>query len=295
MSGLSLPSLVDLRRMYHRRICELLLGIPPGETSFSNADKNSNSSMELAARLAKRMPVACCNDPKIGPAANSIFTRLTSDFVEAAFDRLRHIRPGDWEFSVAQAKTGSVKYDQYEHLDNLVAVLEKHKDLKAALGGDYLITPDIVISRAPVSDVEVNSPSPANPFITPGETCAGRTPLRSANQNTPRRILHASISCKWTIRSDRSQNSRTEALNLIRNRKGNVPHIAVVIFEPLPSRIASIAMGTGDIDCTYHGALHELLEAVDEGGHGDMAEMLHTLVDGRRLRDISDLPFDMAV
>ena len=72
-------------------------------------------------------------------------------------------------------------------------------------------------------------------------------------------MLHASISCKWTIRSDRSQNSRTEALNLIRNRKGRVPHIAVVLFEPLPSRIASIAMGTGDIDCTYHGALYERL------------------------------------
>lgn len=31
---------------------------------------------------------------------------------------------------------------------------------------------------------------------------------------------HASISAKFTMRSDRAQNSRTEALNLIRNRKG---------------------------------------------------------------------------
>jgi hypothetical protein len=54
------------------------------------------------------------------------------------------------------------------------------------------------------------------------------------------------LSSKWTIRLDRSQNSRTEALNLIRNRKCPLPHI-VVVTEPLPSRIASIAMGTGDI------------------------------------------------
>jgi len=46
------------------------------------------------------------------------------------------------------------------------------------------------------------------------------TPLRKKNRAPETLILHASISCKWTIRSDRSQNTRTEALNLIRNRRG---------------------------------------------------------------------------
>ena len=68
------------------------------------------------------------------------------------------------------------------------------------------------------------------------------------------------------MRSDRAQNTRTEALNLIRGRKGNTPLIVAVTFEPLPSRIASLAMGTGDLDCTYHGALNELLEAVIDSG-----------------------------
>src|SRR5437762_13493136 len=76
--------------------------------------------------------------------------------------------------------------------------------------------------------------------------------------------MHASVSCKWTIRSDRSQNTRTEALNLIRNRKGKVPIVVAVVFEPLPTRIAFIALGTGDLDCVYHGALRELREAVEE-------------------------------
>jgi hypothetical protein len=53
-------------------------------------------------------------------------------------------------------------------------------------------------------------------------------------------------------------------------------------------------MGTGDVDCTYHGALYELKEAVDVSGNSDQAEMLDTLISGRRLRDISDLPFDLA-
>lgn len=160
------------------------------------------------------------------------------------------------------------------------------------LGGDYLITPDIIVARRSVSDAEINR---GNHLIEPTEKLSQHTPLRTANFEGPRNILHASISCKWTMRSDRSQNTRTEALNLIRNRKGQVPHIVAVTIEPMPTRLASIAMGTGDVDCTYHSALYELKEAVDESHNSDQAEMLDTLISGRRLRDISDLPFDLAI
>lgn len=97
------------------------------------------------------------------------------------------------------------------------------------------------------------------------------------------------------MRSDRAQNSRTEALGLIRNRKGHLPHIAVVTAEPLPSRLASLAMGTGDIDCLYHFALYELIEAVNQSGAEDSIEILNILVEGKRLKDISDLPLDLAI
>ena len=46
--------------------------------------------------------------------------------------------------------------------------------------------------------------------------------------------------------------------------KRRVPHIMVVTAEPSPSRIASLALGTGDIDCVYHFALYELLDAVSK-------------------------------
>jgi len=116
--------------------------------------------------------------------------------------------------------------------------------------------------------------------------------LRQRNNRAS--IVHASISCKWTIRSERSQNCRTEALYLI-NRKGKLPHIIVVTAEALPSRIASIALGTGDIDCVYHFALYELMASVREADLEDAGEMLRIMVEGKRLRDISDLPLDLAV
>ena len=97
------------------------------------------------------------------------------------------------------------------------------------------------------------------------------------------------------MRSDRAQNSRTEALNLIRNRKGKTPHIVAVTAEPMPTRLASLALGTGDIDCVYHIALMELISAVETTENQDQAEVLDTLVEGKRLRDISDLPFDITL
>ncbi len=67
------------------------------------------------------------------------------------------------------------------------------------------------------------------------------------------------------------------------------------IAEPLPSRIASLALGTGDLDCVYHMALPELCAAAAEIHHDEATEMLEILVSGKRLKDISDLPLDLAV
>ena len=173
---------------------------------------------------------------------------------------------------------------QYQHLAYIRRLVKEHEELRTVFE-DYIVKPDIVICREPVSDSKINE----NEALLSDDAVAAYTPLRRANSRA--KILHASVSCKWTIRSDRSQNARTEGLNLVRNRKGKTPHIVVVTGEPLPGRIASIAYGTGDIDCIYHFALRELKAAV--AGSDSDAELLDTLVTGRRLRDISDLPFDL--
>ena len=82
------------------------------------------------------------------------------------------------------------------------------------------------------------------------------------------------------------------------DNEGNLPHIVVVTGEPLPSRLASLALGTGDLDCVYHFALYELIDAVREygsQGREDIVETLENLVEGKRLKDISDLPLDLSV
>ena len=180
------------------------------------------------------------------------------------------------------------QYEQYAHLAALDRLSRAEAELAAALGSDYTITPDIVVTRSPEPDSVINA---AGPLVD--EAVSTRSSLRFVANKQP--LLHASLSCKWTLRSDRAQNARSEALNLIRNRKGRLPHIAVVTAEPLPSRLASIALGTGDIDCVYHFALNELIAATAEAGWDDASEMLNVMIDGARLKDISDLPLDIAV
>ena len=222
------------------------------------------------------------SDKLAGQTAGRRFEEATKIFLRDAFGLLSHLRPGEWEFSLG----GDIRdYEQYLHLSDVRRMVEQHEELRIIFG-DYIVTPDIVVCRVPVSDSKINE----SEALLDDDTVASYTPLRRANSQA--NILHASVSCKWTIRSDRSQNARTEGLNLVRNRKGKTPHIVVVIGEPLPGRIASLAYGTGDIDCIYHFALRELAAAT--AGNDSDAELLDTLVTGRRLRDISDLPFDLA-
>ncbi len=276
----------NLREEYHSLLFENVLyidksGIP------NNADKSSPVSVALSKSIVEKIGISPRGEAISGQTVGSRFEKITSDYIEKCFRRVNHLRPGNWKFSCG----GRIDdFEQYEHLSRIVEVLKKEDELRAAFG-DYLIKPDIVVSRFPVEDSEINM---QDEYLDTDGDVAIHTPLRL--KNSGKSILHASISCKWTIRSDRSQNARTEGLNLIRNRKGKTPHISIVTAEPTPQRIASLALGTGDIDCVYHFALKELKEAAYElEDQSSSKDMVDILISGKRLRDISDLVFDLMV
>ncbi len=282
--------LSSLRKDYHKKLCDKILGLRSNGKGYSVADSTSASSRHIAELIVANMDLPTCSTPETGQTSGKLFAEYTKEFLESCFATFQHFRPGTWFFSTSQGAPGITLFDQYTHLAEIQKILNTNKDLKAALGLEYLITPDIIAGKRPVPDQIINE---VQALIDDAGEVSTRTPFRAANTSLP--TLHASISCKWSIRSDRAQNTRTEGLNLIRNRKGKIPHIVCVTMEPLPTRLAAIAMGTGDLDCTYHSALYELERAVSESGNQDQLEMLQTLVGGRRLRDISDLPFDLAI
>ena len=281
--------IAEERKKYHESLLkEGVLTIDKGGVP-SNADRASKLSVSIAQGIANRL-MAEIHDKSVGQTSGAKFEQLNMEFLINTFPLLQNLRPGKWHITKLgnrnSIKTSS--FAQYEHLDYLNRLTTYDKKLAALMGNDYMVAPDVVVYRETVDDEEINTTQ----LFVDDSVCT-MSDLRKKNGGLP--ILHASVSAKWTMRSDRAQNSRTEALNLIRNRKGNLPHIVVVTGEPMPARIASLALGTGDIDCVYHFALYELVEAVKECGAEDAIEMLNVLIEGKRLKDISDLPLDLAI
>lgn len=257
----------------------------------SNADKGSAASRAYASHIAQALKVEVGYARLAGQTSGGGFEQSCTDFLTATFPHLTHLRPGGWHIKKVGGRgesSGVASFEQYAHLVELTDAVKNNPSLRAVLGHGYAIAPDVVVYRDPVSDAEINSVSELV-----NDEVAIHSALRASTQ--PRPLLHAVVSCKWTLRSDRAQNARSEALNLIRNRKGRLPHIAVVTGEPTPTRISSLALGTGDIDCVYHFALPELVAAVSAEGTDDTIELLAMMIDGKRLKDIADLPLDLAV
>lgn len=283
------PEFRKARNAFHGALLERVLFADQNGV-LSNSDSSQKVSIKIARALAEQLGSVSVKDRLDGQKSGDLFEVEIASFIKEAFLRLGHLRPGIWDVRRVGGRNSLeiARYEQFSHLNALRRAAASNPELAAALGNDYTITPDIVVVRAPESDERIN----ANNFLVDASVAASSS-LRSANQ--PLELLHASISCKWTLRSDRAQNARSEALNLIRNRKGRLPHIVVVTGEPMPSRLASLTLGTGDIDCVYHFALPELIQAIDSLGLTDHREQLDIMVDGKRLRDIADLPLDLAV
>lgn len=277
------------RRTFHAALLSRILftnekGVP------ANADGSNRASIAIAKGIMSRLGVEIQGERLAGQMSGQAFEEIVCGYVDTTFRQLAHLRPGKWKIEQITARNQAVlaRFEQYAHLAALARAAAKDPELKTALGNDYTIAPDIVVVRDPEPDATINAPRE----LVDGSVSLHAS-LREANGGLP--ILHASISCKWTMRSDRAQNARSEALNLIRNRKGPLPHIVVVTGEPTPSRLSALALGTGDIDCVYHFALPELVESVKELDQSDSMELLQIMIEGNRLRDISDLPLDLAI
>lgn len=298
----------DLRSEFHRELISngtLSLVDKGGELIASNADKSQKLSRDIASKVALKIAATTgaefdyAGKKQAGQVAGSLFEDSCRHFIDGSFHALKHLRPGDWIVRKISSRGANLigQFEQYSHLAELSRLASEHQELRNFLGDGYTVAPDVAILRRPEPEERIN----VDVQLVDNQE-AKLTALRLINHDPEdvKYLLHASISCKFTMRSDRAQNTRTEALNLIRSRKGRVPHIVAITAEPVPSRIASLAQGTGDIDCVYHFALYELMEAIEEYVQeneiaSDYQAQLLSMVQGKRLKDITDLPFDLAI
>ncbi len=294
-----LPKLAEARAEFLAAIKSTILWVKPisrVKTSISDrfspyiggavsiADVDNASSIKIAWEWASRLPGAFA-EAEPTQDSGKLFQFAVRDFLERGFHLGSAIRPGNWHW---KTEYGISNFDQYSHMNDIRAALEANKELRTIFSEQFLVKPDIVVYRSPIRGEDVGRQD--------GSPVGTLSPLLDDSQiGHGHPLLHASISCKITMRSDRAQNTRTEALNLLRNRKGRAPSIVAVTAEPLPTRLSSLALGTGDVDFVYHAALPELREALAAVGNEDQLDMLNTIVQGRRLRDISDLVLDLLI
>lgn len=285
--------LSDRRNEFHRELVRTgTLSLSDGVAS--NADASQHTSKVIAEHIAVLLNAQTASRKLPGQSAGKAFETAVATFIGSTFPLLRGLRPGKWGIQntgSSRSEDHLARYEPYTHLDDLALAIVRDQTLRSVLGNSYSISPDVLLTRQPEPDSYINDSRSDSVLVD--STSGTRSIIRSANQSSS--IVHAVVSCKWTLRSDRAQNARSEALNIIRNRKGRTPHIMVVTGEPTPSRLASLALGTGDIDMLYHFALPELIEAVGACGNDEAQAMLATLLDGNRLRDIADLPLDLCV
>lgn len=216
------------------------------------ADGSSSTSITIASSMFEQLGITQESDAPGQTLGRQFETAITTVLSQrlVELDQDRHWSVGSQQIT---------EFSQYEHLNHIRRLAEEDQrgTLRSSLGTDYLIRPDITIGIL-------------------------QEELQDQQQH-----LHAAVSCKWTIRSDRVQNIRHEGVILTRHRRGRQPHIVAVTAEPLPSRLAAIARGTGELDCVYHVALPELRSACPTDSESEA--VLTELIEQDRLRPFGAL------
>lgn len=229
-----------------------------GKLVPNTADTGSKTSLALAAATLDNLGVGRDLESLVpadpGPALEQMTrTDLWAALQEAAPERIWDVRCG----------VLISEFNQYRHLNTLDRLVKSQPELRVTIGMDYMIKPDVTVGIIPAAE-----PDDLDEFVP---------------------FLHAVVSCKWTIRSDRVQNIRHEFGQMIRHRRGRQPHLVTLTAEPLPTRLASIARGTGEVDATYHLAFDALAAAVRDVGNREQQDAWDECVGQGRLKPYAEL------
>ncbi|MFI7694239.1 NgoMIV family type II restriction endonuclease [Nonomuraea sp. NPDC049655] len=196
----------------------------------NSADTDSDQSVALAGEVLNQLGVPAGVPTAVPGNPGPVLESLVEADITARLAQHRSGRP--WIVTRGRIVAD---FAQYQHLRAVDSLVKRDPAIAVTIGRDYLIKPDVTVGIA--------DPDGGSPF------------------------LHAAISCKWTIRSDRVQNIRHEFNQMIRHRRGRQPHLVTVTAEPLPSRLQAIARGTGEVDAVYHIAYDALAAAVQNVGN----------------------------
>ncbi|MCC3297542.1 NgoMIV family type II restriction endonuclease [Arthrobacter caoxuetaonis] len=231
-----------------------------GRKVVNIADSDNDPSCKLSELVVDQL-MASKDSPGAGLGTGRPLEMAVASSLETDLPKLDPSRT----WTVGRGSEKISDFLQYKHLEKVNQLVNRHAELRTTLGTDYLIKPDVTVG------------------------------LPSRHEWEPR-FLHAAVSCKWTIRSDRVQNIRHENNQMIRHRRERLPHLVTVTAEPLPTRLAAIARGTGEVDAVYHVAYGALDRAIGTAGFlsREQRDAWEEVTEQGRVRPYSDLAKTLA-
>lgn len=102
-------SIAELRKQYHEDICTHVLRIDKGVINI--ADRDNRSSVSISKLIAQQLGATIVGHLS-GQEVGNLFENITSNFLNQAFDLLKHLRPGKWIFGV---NIPISQFEQYKH------------------------------------------------------------------------------------------------------------------------------------------------------------------------------------
>ncbi|WP_213281124.1 NgoMIV family type II restriction endonuclease [Cellulomonas hominis] len=250
-----------------------VLGVNAARSDEKDEPTGAQFAHQVAADLMSRFP----------PAAGTVVLPERKLF---EFDQYRHVgalrgfEPGRskefikaWKRLTSHARKGA-SGAALARVETLIGDVESVIDseaehlssLLAQAGDESLLGLDLTVSRA----VE----PPARPQLAIG------------------------LSLKWSLRTDRAQDCRSQGAKMSALRRGRMPHFGVLTMEPRPYMLNLLGGGSGDVDCVYHLDLPALTAAVDTVYVGPRRtasrDLFHRLVEQRRVRDYDELVAEIA-
>jgi hypothetical protein len=122
----------------------------------SNADRHNSYSVCIARGTVNRLGAVVRGARLAAQMAGNKFEEICRAFLENTFLQLDHLRPGTWRIRRG-SRTLMASHEQYAHLTALERAARHDPELATAPGSDYIVAPDIVITRETEDDATINA------------------------------------------------------------------------------------------------------------------------------------------
>lgn len=258
----------------------------------NTSDNGDNLSIELGHALFEELGV---------PSGQRVGENSGEQLESAVVKHLQPVRP---DLAIRRSRS-AMEFEQYEHLGVFPQFGKKYKSSTAQLKKLWELAKLLPespqglrlrrqLEKSMLSFAEqeelvklLMSGMPEESFLKLDITC-GDDP----DNLLPH--LYLGLSAKWSLRTDRAQDCISQGAKLVSQRRGPMPHYAVITMEPRPSMLKILAAGSGSVDYVYHLDLPALTRAIDKMRRSKSSRwnpglVFDKLIQQGRIRDYDDL------